>query len=854
MKKYLVLLYLLVCTMVAYAQPINKPTYNNTLEFAKELEEKGDLYNALEKYEAAFEESEDKSLSYPIGLLQYRLRDYKRSERAFKRLIRKEAEKYPDLRYYYGLSLKHNEKYEEAIKQLEQFISETDNEELKAFAEIELTGAEMGQELPPRLDVAVETLGRKVNSKSSEYSPTLDGNFLYYTSFNTDDVILVTPDLEDYQARIYRSERSNEGEWSKPKELGQKINRKGFHNSNVHIDRDRMYFTRAQVLGDVLQESKIMMSRKGDTNWQGAEEVVGINGEYIAKHPMTGELFGKRVLFFASDMDGGFGGFDLYYATLKDDGVYGDPVNLGPKINTVRDEETPFYRDGTLYFSSTGHPGIGGFDIFFTNWNGTIWSEPKNMGKGFNSSVDDLYFSVDADGYTGLLVSNREFDGKRSVKGKTCCNDMYAYQIAQITADVVAGTFTKEKKPLTEASITVVDLTTGERFSQTNKEGNVFNFSLSPDKSYRLVATHPKYYPDSTDLSTVGLKASKSYEERFYLNLLPPPEPEYETVTSETPIELNNILYAFDSDRILDQSEPDIQYLSELMEEYPDMRIELGSHTDARGEDAYNKNLSQRRAESARRALVRNGVARDRMEAKGYGESTPKTMSERLAAPYDFLNEGDVLTEAFIEQLETEDQRETAHQLNRRTEFRIISGPTSIKVSTKRLKKVETPKKENPNTTDNSRVQPRRTNSPNRRGGNGPTPPTILQESIKIHKLSSLYGKKKLENVPIMHFDERVVDFGQMKQGEKRSHTYTFTNMGDVPLEIDVLDYCECTEADWTRRTVQPGEQGKIDVVFDSTEKDASETIDVYIMLKQNDPENGLQIFETIQYRFELME
>ncbi len=854
MKKYSIILIVFILGWgVAQAQPLNKSTYSKTIEKAEELQAKGDLYNALEWYEKAYEESDDKSLNYPMALLQYRLRDYKRAERVFARVLKKDAKKYPDIRYLYGRTLKMNEKYEEAVVELQKFINETEDTNLKELAEIELNGAEMAQELPPRLEVAVETAGKNINSKSSEYSPTLeDDKTLYYTSFNTDDVIVVSADSEDYQARIYQSKKDDKKGWGKPKELGQKINRKGFHNSNVHIARDRMYFTRAQVDGDILKESKIMMSRQGDEGWEGADEVVGVNGEYIAKHPMTGELFGKEVMFFTSDMDGGYGGFDLYYATLKGDGVYGDPVNLGPKINTISDEETPFYRDGTLYFSSTGHPGIGGFDIFFTTWNGTIWSEPKNMGKGFNSSVDDMYFTIDSEGYNGFIVSNRNSEGKRSVKSKTCCNDIYTYEIAKITADLIVGTFTDEKKPLTGSSVSIVELTNNQRGkpqSQTNKDGNVFNFGMALEKTYMIVATHEGYYPDSVQVNTVGLKESKSFEERLYLTPLPPPpppEPEYETISSEEPIELSNIYYDFDDDRILDDAEQDLQYLSELLNEYPDMRIELGSHTDARGNDNYNEDLSQRRAESARRWLVRNGIARARMDARGYGESVPKTVSAKLATQHSFISEGDVLTEDFINNLGSEEEQETAHQLNRRTEFRIVSGPTSIKVSTKRLKKIE---KANPNTTDPSKVKPRR--SSGNRGG-GPNPIEV-QEPIKIHKLSSLYGKKNLKGLPIMQFDQRIVDLGSMKKGEKRSHSYSFTNMGDAPLEIEILDYCECTTAEWTRSIVKPGEKGKIDIVFDSTEKDESETIDINIILKQEDPENGLQIFETVQYKYVLI-
>src|SRR5690606_1328128 len=124
---------------------------------------------------------------------------------------------------------------------------------------------------------------------------------------------------------------------------------------------------------------KIYYSENSGSGWGPAYEVGGVNGNWIAKHPAVGELFGKEVLFFVSDMPGGEGGSDLYYATAIGSGMYGDPVNLGPKLNTPSDEETPFYRDGILYFSSTGHPGLGGFDVFSSTWNGTTWSEPKNM-------------------------------------------------------------------------------------------------------------------------------------------------------------------------------------------------------------------------------------------------------------------------------------------------------------------------------------------------------------------------------------------------------------------------------------------------------------------------------------------
>ena len=122
----------------------------------------------------------------------------------------------------------------------------------------------------------------------------------------------------------------------------------------------------------------------------------------MAKHPAPGELFGREVLYFSSDMQGGDGGFDIYYATKKGDGIFGEPVPL-IGINTIGDEETPFYKDGNLYFSTTGLPGMGGYDIFYSTWNGTKWSKPTNMGKGYNSPLDDVFFSLSPDGYSGFL-------------------------------------------------------------------------------------------------------------------------------------------------------------------------------------------------------------------------------------------------------------------------------------------------------------------------------------------------------------------------------------------------------------------------------------------------------------------
>jgi len=844
LKKICISALFLICGITIFAQPLNKAKYETMITVAHDLLNRQDFYNALEWFEKAYEERQSDSLAYTIAKLEYQLKDYRRAERAYARVLRRSEYTYPEARFTYGRILKMNSKYQEAELELKQFVAETDNRTLKELAQIELTGIELARELPPANGVTIESAGRDVNTRTSEYSPAMDGpDNLYFASFNTDDVIVVKDDnMEEAYAKIYRSTKGDRG-WEKPTELDQKINREGWHNSNVSISKNgsRMYFVRSKLEGNVLTESKIYMSQSsGGGAWGPADEVEGVNGDWLAKHPAVGELFGKEVLFFVSDMDGGFGGFDIYYATLESDGVYGDPVNLGATINTLADEETPFYRDGTLYFSSTGHPSIGGFDIFYSNWNGSVWSKPVNMGNGFNTPLDDKYFVVNEEGLHGFLTSNRE--GTRSEKSNTCCTDIYELTIEPIVANLVVGTFTEDKQPLVNASVQLIEIENrrmGKTEKLTNEEGNVFRFPLALDKTYALIATHPGYYPDTLiDLNTVGLEESQDYERRLYLEPLPPPpapEPEFDTVAIEEAIELSNIYYDFDDDKILPDAEQDLEYVYELMTEYDNMKIELGSHTDARGNNAYNEQLSQARAESARRWLVRKGIDRSRIEAKGYGETVPKGVTPKLAQQYEFLSVGDTLTEDFIDNLPTEEQQEAAHRINRRTEFRIIEGPTSIIIKTERLRK--------------------RTQETEEEGNNRRSNVEMPDDSnkVEIHQLSTLYGRDNLKGMPIMQFEERMKDFGKVVRGEERYHEFEFTNKGDTPLLIDIVSACDCTTVDWPRSEIAPGESGMLKVTFDSTEKEESETIDVDVILRNTDPD-GNPIIETVQYTYDLIQ
>lgn len=830
-----VILLVIVAVNPSFSQPIRGASYDRTLQVAREKWAEQDYVNALDHFEMAFEAKKDESLLPDMAELYLQIRDYSSASKTYAKILKKDKEKKWDhLRFNYAKALKMTGNYEEAIVEFQKFLAVVSSDTLRKFAENEITGAEFGKELADKEDaIELTRLSAVINTPFSDYSPAFsrEGN-LYISSFMAKDVIVLDSSAKDFHAKIYFSKKNEEtGVWGKPEALKANINRPEIHNVNVSIspDGNKLYFNRQVLQGNEVVESQLFYSVGGDGAWKGAKEIVGIDPEYRARHPFPGELFGREVLFFSSDIPGGFGGADLYYAPQKSEGVYGDPVNLGPKINTLGDEVTPFYYNGTLYFSSNMHPGLGGYDIFYSFWNGQNWSDPLNMSKGFNSPQDDQYFRLDADGYNGLLTSNRP--AGKSVRAKTCCEDIYSFTIEKIKADLVVGTFNSGRQALKGVTVMIIPKPGGDPQTIQNDKGNKFDFKLELEKSYRIIATHPNHFPDTAVINTLNLKANKSFTQRLYLKPIPIPVPEYDTILSEKAIVMENILYEYGDDKILPTAEPDLNFLLEIMNQYPDLVIELSSHTDNRGNDEFNKALSQRRAESAKQWLLKKGINQTRIKAVGNGESVPKVVDDRLANKHPEFLPGDVFSAEYINKLETEEDKELAHALNRRTEFKIIGGPKVITVKSTRLLK-----REATTAADKSigAVKPR-----------GDSIPTI-------HPFSTLAGKKIYKGVPILDFTTRETNFGTVTRGEKREFTYEFQNIGDTKAEIDLISACECTTTEYNAQSIPPGGKGTIKVIFDSKDKVQGETIVIDIFLKNTEPGTERPIIEKLKYKFEI--
>ncbi|MBC7884799.1 MAG: OmpA family protein [Saprospiraceae bacterium] len=648
------------------AQPVTSSTYESMIETAEMAASNFDYENAIEWFDKAYKESKDPYLQVAIADLNMLKRDYLKAERGYERILKRDkTEEFTDVKLDYARALKYQGKYKLALDALNEFISITDSDSLRNEAKLDLRGIIGLEKYPENIEAAISFAGENINSPSAESSPALytDGT-LYFSSLNAKSTITLDGEEGEYHAKLYNSARSPQGDYSKATALDEAINRVDFHTGGVSFSADgsRMYFTRAKPLNNGLQGSEIFLSKRVGDLWTVPYPIESLNNEFRSRHPFEGELFGGKVLYFVSDMPGGLGGYDIYYSSIKGE-EYGIPVNLGPVVNTPKNEESPFFKEGTLYFSSAGHPGMGGMDNFYTVWNGTKWEEPSNMGYNYNTSYDDIFLRFNNSGNAGFLVSNRTHKDKKKLGGNdTCCDDIYLIQIRDLVIDLQT-LVNNEKGPLEGATVELFE--SGTKIpvdSKTNFTANNFSFLLDADKTYKAYINREGYYPDSISFNTNGI--FDDYTVKKTVILKPKPiENDVETYAINEPIRLNNIYYDLDDDKILPAAEKDLTYLQELMEQYADMVIELSSHTDSRGLSPYNQKLSQRRAESAKRWLVSEGINTDRIKTVGYGEKVLLNKCKDGAKC-----------------------SEEEHQLNRRTEFKIIAGPQTIEVKKSRLK------------------------------------------------------------------------------------------------------------------------------------------------------------------------
>lgn len=357
-----------------------------------------------------------------------------------------------------------------------------------------------------------------------------------------------------------------------------------------------------------------------------------------------------RWLYFVSDMPGGLGGLDIWRIEIGEHGL-GGVDNLGEPINTPGNEMFPSFRpNGDLYFSSDGHVGMGGLDLFKAEQDSTGTWTVENLKYPMNSQGDDFAMTFDGLHNRGFFSTNRG-----DARG---WDHIMSFECPEVLLTVKGWVYEKDGYELPEGLVYMVG-NDGTNLKLSVKGDGSFTQEIQPNVDYVFLGTCKGFLNHKEQLRVDTSSVSKEYVLQF------------ELASITAPVLVDNVFYAFDSAELTDSSTLALDSLVTLMEDNPNITIELSSHCDYRGRDEYNIRLSQRRAESVVKYLIAHGVATDRLTPIGYGETRPKVIRKRLTERYPFLHENDTLTEAFIKKL-PEEQQEICNALNRRTEFRVL--------------------------------------------------------------------------------------------------------------------------------------------------------------------------------------
>lgn len=495
-----------------------------------------------------------------------------------------------------------------------------------------------------------------LNSRYHDYSGIYAGNtydLIYFTSTRT---TAAGPSMHGATgqkfADIFGSRKMDDTHWTPPVSLGDPISSDMEEGApSLSADLSTLYFTRCKKVEGEDYGCEIMVSTAGSKNWSVASALPLGEQTDVFAHPAVSS--DHLTLYFTSDMEGGVGGKDIWKITRTAvDQPWSNPLNCGPDINTAGDEMFPTVRqDGTLYFASTGHPGFGGLDIFAAIPSGNGKFDIRNAGYPLNSAADDYSIVFQGLATKGILTSSR---------GERTGDDLYFFDlsalmftISGIVKDELSG------EPIPGARVRAVGSDGKTLEVETNPMG-IFGFPLGPEADYVFLAVSPGYLNGRASASTKSLSRDTQIEVSISMKSV------------SKPIEIENIFYDFAKWDLRPEAKVSLDGLVVVLNDNPQIVIELGSHTDSRGTDNDNLILAQKRAQAVVDYLIEKGIAPDRLVAKGYGESVPKIVTEEMRLLHPFMRIGVTLGELYIKTLTDEAQIEAAHQLNRRTEFKVL--------------------------------------------------------------------------------------------------------------------------------------------------------------------------------------
>ena len=626
------------------------------LSDAEEKQRIGEYYEAAAIYRKVYTKTSPKKRDLR-GYIAYRMAECNRlinntakATSAYMNAIRYD---YPDSTVYLrmGQMLQKTGRYPEAIKNYDIYI-ENDPSNLLAINGIQ--GCELApgwKKNPTRYEVRRMD---KFNSRRGEFSPMLAGDKydqLYFASSRSKDKdAKVSAITGQNNNNLFLVKQDEKGAWLAPVELEDEVNTEYDEGTpSFSPDGNTMYYTYCAQDPEGPRTAEIYISTRSSAKWgKGTRATIVKDSVTALGHPSISP--DGKYLYFVSDAVGGFGGKDIFRARVAGND-FGPMENLGEEINTPGDEMFPYVRDSvTLYFASNGHPGMGGLDLFKATQDSTGKWKVENLGAPINSMADDFGITFAGKEERGFFCSNRN-----DARGY---DHIYSFERPTITIFIEGIVNDVDEYPIEDATVRIVGKD-GLNVKVPVKKDGTYRVELERDIRYVMMASARGYLNQNYELHTGPEEKNETYIVDFFLSPI------------SKPVVIDNIFYDFDKATLRPESKKALDEMIKMLNDNPNVTIELGAHTDRKGTDQYNERLAQRRAQSVVDYLIAGGIEAARLEAKGYGESVPKTINKKMAKQFDFLKEGDVLTEEFILALPPE-QQEIADQINRRTEFKVL--------------------------------------------------------------------------------------------------------------------------------------------------------------------------------------
>ena len=557
---------------------------------------------------------------------------------------------------YLAQQLMKNAQYKEAEKQFQTALDSMGNNASMELRTLATTGLHSAQKAPRwKKEGSDYTIKREnlFNSRRADYSPVLggeDNDRLFFTSTRNqakgDELSGITGTKN---ADIFYSQKDDKGKWQRPEVIDTELNTDWDEGACcLSPDGRTMYLTQCKTDPDYPRFATIVTSQRSDAAWSKATELKMTNDTLSTfAHPAVSP--DGQWLYFVSDMPGGMGGYDIWRVRLTTNGV-GGVENVGAPINTAGDEKFPTFRpNGDLYFSSDGHEGMGGLDIYIAKPNSNGW-RIEHPGFPLNSQGDDFGMTFEGMKNQGFFSSNRG-DGKG-------WDHIYSFYNPEIIQTVKGWVYEQDGYELTQAVVYMVG-NDGTNMKLSVKGDGSFTQEIKAGVDYVLLGTCKGFLNHQEHIKVGPVKKSEEYVLQFPL------------ASITAPVLIDNIFYDFDKATLRPESASALDELVVLLKENPNVTIELSAHTDYKGSAEYNKRLSQRRAESVVKYLTEHGIENERLTPVGYGKEMPKMIRKKVAERYPFLKENDVLTEEYVKTLK-DDEQEQCNQLNRRTEFRVL--------------------------------------------------------------------------------------------------------------------------------------------------------------------------------------